>query len=504
MAYGVSLATHEELALLVRAGHGLIVLETPEETRALNTIRAAAALVDCSAWAWSCIRGLTSLSLTPPGRQPPESTQELAGCMNTLASLQPPWVVALLDAHRHVESADGCRMIREAAEWAGEQRCSICMIHPPTTLPDELERLATHLPYPLPDAPFLEDLVKRIYRELKKGNDTIDSNLTREGMSRIVEALVGLTALEAERIVRQVILRDHRLDAHDVEEMREAKRRAASSRGKLEILSASEGLDSLGGFIRLKEWLRRRSNAASRQAADFGLRPPRGLLLLGVPGCGKSAAARLIAGEWKRPLARLDAGSLYDRFIGASEQNLRESLRQAEAIAPCVLWMDEIEKAFASFSTGSADGGVSQRLFATLLSWMNDRESDVFLVATANDVSRLPSELMRKGRFDEVFFVDLPSADARRQILIIHLEKRRRKSKDFDLDTLVAESDGFSGAEIEQAVVAGLHRAFDHKRELTTDDILAELAETRPISVVMREAITRLRLWARDRCVSAD
>jgi len=226
--------------------------------------------------------------------------------------------------------------------------------------------------------------------------------------------------------------------------------------------------------------------------------------MLGIPGCGKSLCAKAVASDWQMPLLRLDPGVLYQKFIGESESQLRQALAQAEAMAPVVLWVDEIEKAFASASAGSADGGLSKRMFGTLLSWMQDHRHPIFIIATANDVSSLPPELMRKGRFDEIFFVDLPSPEVRKEIFEIHLRKRGMKPEQFDLQALVSTSEGFSGSEIEQAIVSATYVAAAGERSITGEDLVAELRQTRPLSVVMGERVAALREWASDRTVPAD
>jgi SpoVK/Ycf46/Vps4 family AAA+-type ATPase len=281
------------------------------------------------------------------------------------------------------------------------------------------------------------------------------------------------------------------------------KRQLVSDGGALEYVESPATIDDVGGLVHLKSWLAARERSFGDDAASFGLTPPRGVLLLGVQGAGKSLCAKAIATAWGRPLLRLDPGTLYDRYVGESERRLRDALRQAEAMAPIVLWIDEIEKGFASAAAQSTDGGLSQRMFGTLLTWMQDHAAPVFLVATANNIDALPPELLRKGRFDEIFFVDLPGAEARRVIFAIHLRRRGRDPESFDLDRLAGASDGFSGAEIEQAVVSALHGAFSAGREPTTEAIEEAVRTSPPLSVTMGEKIAALRRWARDRCVPA-
>jgi len=261
----------------------------------------------------------------------------------------------------------------------------------------------------------------------------------------------------------------------------------------------------VAGLGHLREWVRKRQSALTAEGRAFGLEPPKGVLITGVQGCGKSLAARAIAGEWGYDLARLDAGSLYDKYIGESERRLRKTLELAQKLAPMVLWIDEIEKAFASASGGAeSDGGLSQRLLATMLTWMQDREGGVFLAATSNNISSLPPEMLRKGRFDEIFFVDLPSEPSREELFALHLKKRGRDAAAFDLAKLAVASEGFSGAEIEQSIVAGLYTAFGQKAQLSTQILLAELHGTQPLSVTRAEEIQSLRTWAQSRAVPAD
>jgi SpoVK/Ycf46/Vps4 family AAA+-type ATPase len=261
----------------------------------------------------------------------------------------------------------------------------------------------------------------------------------------------------------------------------------------------------VAGLKRLRDWIAKRKSALTPEGRRFGLEPPKGILITGVQGCGKSLAARSVAGEWGYEMARLDAGVLYDKFIGESEKKLQKALELAQKLAPMVLWIDEIEKAFASAgSSGDADAGLSQRLLATLLTWMQDRESGVFLAATSNNISALPPEMLRKGRFDEIFFVDLPGAEVRAALFSLHLKKRARDPATFDLAKLASASEDFSGAEIEQAIVAGLYTAFSQKQKLTTEILIGEIRGTQPLSVTRAEDIQAIRDWAKTRAVSAD
>jgi SpoVK/Ycf46/Vps4 family AAA+-type ATPase len=328
--------------------------------------------------------------------------------------------------------------------------------------------------------------------------------LTQRELEQLVQMLRGLTTQEAARLVSAAIHDDGVLDGAQLPRIMEAKRARLGTLGCLESITADVSPEDIGGLRHLKRWLNLRREGFSARAREFGIDAPRGMLLLGVQGCGKSLCARVVASAWRMPLLRMDPGVLYQKFIGESEARLREALQQAESMAPVVLWIDEIEKAFASASSDSADGGLSQRMFGSLLTWMQDHSAPIFLIATANNIGQLPPELMRKGRFDEIFFVDLPAAAEREAIFAIHLRKRRRDKSQFDLGRLVAASEGFSGAEIEAAVISGLYQAFAANTQCTTDHLLAAMQATQPLSVLMREHVEQLRAWARCRCVPAD
>lgn len=498
MAYDLDRSDAERLSLLMRSGHGLIVMETHEERRGVRLVMEAAASIEQRCWAWSLVRGLVPLDRREG--QMASGTNDPTAALLHLISLTDRWVAIMADLQRHLDDPKVIRAAREAAEQAHRNGSTLVLLGPAMELPAELQRLAFPFPLTLPDTAFFEKLVKRVYREVLADNQQIGHELKREDFTRLTESLIGLTEIEAERIIRQVILEDGRLDARDVDRVRNAKRATIASHGQLEVLPVADNLDSLGGHDRLKDWLRKRRAAMSSKGREFGIEPPRGVLLLGVPGCGKSFCARLVAGEWRRPLLRLDVGGLYNRFIGNTEHNLREALRQADSMAPCVLWIDEIEKAFASEGGGDADGGVSQRLFGTMLTWMNDRRSDVFIIATANQVHRLPTELLRKGRFDEIFFIDLPPPEARQRIFEIHLSKRGRLAQSFDIETLAALTEGFSGAEIEQLIVDALHGAFSANEQLATHHVVEAVGRTKPMAVTMAERIASMRQWAESRC----
>jgi hypothetical protein len=408
----------------------------------------------------------------------------------------------MLDLAGHLKDERTLRTMREALQKVDAFGGNLVLLDPHEDLPPAVGAIATRFEVSFPDAQELEGIVRQTVRRVKEDRN-IEVSLTKDELDAIVRNLGGLDRRQAKQVILDVICDDARFDASDIPRILGRKRKAVGS-GPLEYVEAPVSLDEIGGLRALKDWLGARQNSLTEQAAEFGLAPPRGVLMLGVQGAGKSLSAKAVATAWQRPLLRLDAGNLYDRYIGESEKRLRDALHQAERMAPVVVWIDEIEKGFASAASHSSDGGLSKRMFGTLLTWMQEHTAPVFLVATANDISALPPELMRKGRFDEIFFVDLPGLEARHAILSVHLKKRKRDPKKFDLDTLAEASEGYSGAEIEQAIVGSLHQAYEKKKELTTEHIRAALKASPPLSVTMAERITELRQWAHGRCVPAD
>jgi len=331
-------------------------------------------------------------------------------------------------------------------------------------------------------------------------NNRAQVNLTKEDAEQIIKAAQGLTLAEAENAFAKAIAADGKLDKDDIGLVLDEKRQVIRKSGLLEYYPTEERLANVGGLENLKAWLTRRTAAFGEAARKFGLPEPKGMLLLGVQGCGKSLTAKAIAATWRLPLLRLDMGRIFSGLVGSSEENLRRAIRVAEGVAPAVLWIDEIEKALSGVaSSGQSDGGVTARVFGTLLTWLQEKTAPVFVVATANRIDLLPPELLRKGRFDEIFFIDLPAAPERREIFGIHVARRGRKPEAYDLGRLAELSEGFSGAEIEQAVVAGLYLAFGEQQELSQQHLEQSLRESVPLAATMREEIGKLRDWSRTR-----
>ena len=490
---------HDELRLLINSRHPIITIETPEEERVEHLLFDLASELNVPFYTWSVADGLGRFHGAPIyNSDSPE--QALAN----LAQIQGDAIFLLKDFARYCDNDRISRRLREIAEKFCTARRSIVITAAALQLPPDLQADAAPFQLGLPSAEDLLPAVRAALVELGREQQTpvvLDSG----GVAQLTQNLVGLPQEEALRTLRMAILSRKRIDAGLLDAILDAKRKAMRSEGLLESVRRDSSFADIAGLSNLRDWIGKRKSALTPEGRRFGLEPPKGILITGVQGCGKSLAARSVAGEWGYELARLDAGALYDKYVGESEKRLQKALEMAQKLAPMVLWIDEIEKAFASAgSSGDADAGLSQRLLATLLTWMQDRESGVFLAATSNNITVLPPEMLRKGRFDEIFFVDLPSAGVRSALFALHLKKRGREVAGFDLASLAAASEGFSGAEIEQSIVAALYTAFAQKQQLTTEILLGEIRTTRPLSVTRAEDVQAIRDWAKTRAVPAD
>ncbi|MCG3136934.1 MAG: ATP-dependent zinc metalloprotease FtsH [Phycisphaerae bacterium] len=490
----------EELKLLIRSRHPLITMETVEEAKAFDLITRTVHAMGLPLFGWSMASGMQRYR---PDHQMIGNTQKPREALRFMLAAEYPAVFVFMDLASQLNDAELARLLREGAQGCRTVNRAIILIDPLQQLPAGLKTMAVPLAIALPDAERLEVIVRRTFQELRSIYD-VEAVVTRADMEAIVRNLRGLTEDEVTRAISRALLNDGRLDQQDLQLLLEIKQEIIQESGLLEYIVVGEQLRDVGGLQKLRDWLAKRARGFSAEAKAFGIEPPRGILLLGVQGCGKSLMAKVVAAEWRLPLLRLDPSNLYDKYVGESEKRLRDAIRMADSIAPVILWIDEIEKAFASAAAHSTDGGLSQRMFGTLLSWLQERDSAIFVVATSNDVSALPPELLRKGRFDEIFFVDLPDEAARQEIFRVHLQRRKRKPEEFDLSALSLVAKGFSGAEIEQAVVSGLYTAFSTEQQLSTGILMAEMKQTQPLSVTMAERIEWLRDWARGRCVAAN
>jgi SpoVK/Ycf46/Vps4 family AAA+-type ATPase len=508
-----------DLRQLIRARFPLLYLQTPEETRALQAI--VAAFGDRSVrrrevYTWTVTNGLALL-----GDAGSPETRNPGSALAAAAKLDLASVVVFFDLHPWLgtpnQPADPqlVRQLRDLAQQYrdGSQARMLILVAPVLRIPTELENTVTVVDFPLPDQARLRELLAGMI-EANKASKSVTVDLG-EGPDAVLDALargaLGLTLSEAENAFARAMADDNRLDRNDIPVVLNEKRQIIRRSGVLEVVTSTLALTDIGGLANLKAWLVKRTGAWTAEAGRYGLPAPKGALVTGVPGCGKSMTAKAMASAWSIPLIRLDIGKVFAGLVGASEENMRKALDTAEAIAPCVLWIDEIEKGFASAS-GERDSGTSARVFGSFLTWMQERTAPVFVIATANDISRLPPEFMRKGRFDEIFFIDLPTRAERVDIFRLHLRSRLADGPDlgdFDVtEPLLAEladaTEGFTGSEIEQAVISACFDAFDGRRHLRTDDLRHAIATTVPLSVTQAEDIAALRAWASLRAVSAS
>jgi len=490
---------HDELQILINSRTPIITVETSEEDRLEKLLLAIAAQLAVPFYTWSVTTGLKRFAgAALYNSDDPEKA------LANIASITGDAIFLLKDFARYCENDHISRRLRDlGANFCSAHR-SIVISAASLELPPELKCESTAFQLGLPGAEELLAVVNQVLVEASREVRTSVS-LDANDISQLARNLLGLTQDEAAHTLRKCLLAHGKADDGLLSNVLDAKNAILRSDGLLETVRRDSSFTNVAGLKHLREWVDKRRSALTTEGRQFGLVPPKGVLITGVQGCGKSLAARSIAGEWGVELARLDAGRLYDKYVGESEKRLRQTLDLAQKLAPVVLWIDEIEKAFASAGTsGEADAGLSQRLLATLLTWMQEREPGVFLAATSNNISALPPEMLRKGRFDEIFFVDLPTADVRATLFVLYLKKNSRNPASFVLPKLAAASEGFSGAEIEQAVAAGLYTAFDQKQQLSTEILVAEIKATEPLSATRAEDIQAIRDWAKSRAVPAD
>ncbi|WP_410636960.1 AAA family ATPase [Amycolatopsis sp. lyj-346] len=506
----------DELTQLLQARYPLLVVETHEEQRVLREIRAVAEdgtrlRTPRRVHVWSSTTGLA-----PAGGPPITETRAASAALERVHGWGEPAVFVFLDLHPSLVSEGGHRpdpeVVRRLRELAAVFKTrpvplSVILVSPSLPVPPELEHDATVVDFPLPDQRQIGELLDGMVAAHRQN---VRISIDRDDRDVIVAAARGLTLPEAENAFARALVEGGGLDPSDLELILAEKRQAVRRSGMLDIVPAETGFDAVGGLDRLKRWLTKRTGTWTPAAAAYNLAAPKGLLLTGVPGCGKSLSAVCVANMWRLPLLRLDLGRVFAGLVGSSEKNIRTVIRTAEGIAPCVLWVDEIEKGLAG-AGGGGDGGTARRVFGTFLSWMQEKSAPVFVMATANQVGSLPPEFLRKGRFDEIFFVDLPSAPERATIWRIHLGKRVTDpfvGSELRLDdALFAElagiSAGYSGAEIEQAVLSGLVDAFAEKRPLRREDLVRAVRSTVPLSVTQADEILAIRNWAETRAVAA-
>jgi SpoVK/Ycf46/Vps4 family AAA+-type ATPase len=484
-----------DLEVMIASRFPIISIESQEEGRVLQLLSRIAAAKQMNCQVWSVAEGLHG-PLSGAPAQPSDATAALRQI-----DAAPAGLYVLLDFHPYLANPVNVRLIRKIAQDYEVTARTLVLVSYGLQVPPELEKLTARFQLSLPDAEAIKAILKEEVQAWESAHPGSTVQGEREAFDTLLRHLGGLCAEDVRRLARTAIAGEGAITMEQVGRIVSRKHELLAKESVLSFEIDTARFSDVAGLANLKRWLEQRKDAFLGDAAALGLDVPKGIMLLGVQGCGKSLAAKATAGAWSVPLMRLDFGALYNKFLGETERNLREALKVADAMAPCVLWMDELEKGVA---TNDNDGGESRRLLGTLLTWMAERKTKVFLVATSNDIEALPPELVRKGRLDEIFFVDLPEAAAREEIFRIHLRRRKQDPLSFDLPALVGKSEGFSGAEIEQAVVGALYAAHAGGAKLATENVLAELARTRPLSVVMAEKIAYLRVWARDRTVKAD
>lgn len=478
----------EKITHYIRAGYAGLYLVSHEEQRVEAELKAIAASLKHGLYAWSATAGLIDTA-TGTSRGPQDPMEVLGA----LAELPEDSIVLLRDYHLFFDDPNPIllRQLKDQLRAGKTKGHTVAVLGCRLKLPPELEREFIVVDFTLPGAEELGEVLSGILKSTGKKRPAAEST------AALLDAARGLTTTEAEDAFALSVVETGELNPVVV--ARE-KAQAVKKNGLLELIETAESLDSIGGLDRLKEWLLKRREAFSPRAKEYGLPVPKGVLMLGIPGCGKSLTAKATASVFGVPLLRLDAGRIFAGLVGQSESNLRSVIQTAEAIAPCVLWIDELEKGFAgSKSSGSTDGGTSSRVFGSFISWMQEKRSPVFIVATANDVSQLPPELLRKGRWDELFFVDLPTREEREAIWQIQIGKFQRDAQGFDVPQLAKATESFTGSEIEQVFIEALYRAFEQEEEPTDLTIGAALVDFVPLSKLMGESMTALRTWAKGR-----
>jgi len=477
----------KELDVLLRARVTLIILVTVEEQRALDVIRTVCEHGERACWTWD---GADHFQWLTAGDGALPAAKEAVAALEQIEKAPDGMLFVLKDFHESWSQAANKRKLRNVAQRLRYTKKAILITSPTSKIPDEMKDEAVVLDFPLPSAAELESVLSRLTKA-----PGVRVNLTKHGREKIIQAALGLSAVQAHRVFAKAIVLDGVLDDRDIDLVTEEKKQIIRESKALEFQTVNMTAEDVGGLTALKDWLRLRERGFTEEARAYGLPFPKGIALIGIPGTGKSLTAKMIAGSWRLPLLRLDVGSLFGSYMGESEERARRALQLAEAVAPCILWLDEMEKGLAH---GDQDSGTSTRVFGYILTWMQERTAPCFVVAAANDISHLPSELLRKGRFDEIFFLDLPTLEERRAIVTVHLNKRQRIPQDFDVERLAEDSAGYVGAEIEQAIIDAMYVGFDAGREFTTEDIAASLKRQIPLSVSQRETVDFLRQWLQE------
>jgi ATP-dependent 26S proteasome regulatory subunit len=496
-----------EIETLIRARYPILYVITSEEMRVQEVLVDIANRRQKKVFEWTYSSGIVPAGASiqsQKGRNP--ATKEPLAALDLVIDQIEPAIFLFKDFHPFLTRNNFAviRRLKDIALHLRNSRKTIVLISPVMEIPAELDKEITVINFPPPAKEDLAALLDKAVEDVRDSQQ-VQIELDGDGRERLLQAALGLTLGEAENVFAKIIVKNQRLSAEDVNEVFAEKQQIIRKSGLLEYYAAEEDFASVGGLSVLKDWLNKRAVAFTAEAHAFGLPPPKGVLLLGVQGCGKSLCAKAVSRLWQLPLLRFDMGRMFGSLVGSSEENVRRAIAVAESVAPAVLWVDEIDKAFTgSQSSGVADGGTTARVFGTFLTWLSEKSAPVFVVATANDVSQLPPELLRKGRLDEIFYVDLPLDEERAEIFRIHLAKRNRNPEEFDIPALVATSQEFSGAEIEAAIISALYDAFYAKQELATTHVFTALSQTVPLARTMAEKVSEQRNWAIGRARNAS
>jgi ATP-dependent 26S proteasome regulatory subunit len=492
--------SEREVLDLIRARYSLLYIVSSEEQRVEESLLKLARRRDMKLGAWSITRGFVQKFGTLKGGDVKDPIKAL----EYINSTEGRGLFVLRDFHAFLNDPTVVRKLRDLAQDLRKAQKHVFILSAVTKIPPELEKDLSIIDWDLPNRPEINSVVEGLLRQLPAGCDPGPAK-DAEGREQIVDAALGLTLIEAENTLAKSIVRHKTFNMPTI---LSEKKHIIRKSGILEYYEAEENLDGIGGLEILKTWLTKRRHAFTSEAREFGLPMPKGILLLGVPGCGKSLTAKAVGAAWQMPLLRLDVGKIFGGLVGASEENIRKALKTAEAVAPAILWLDEMEKGFSGTgSSNMSDGGTTSRVFGTFVTWMQEKTSPVFVIATANDVRALPPELLRKGRFDEIFFVDLPTQEERFEVLKIHLRKKGRNFSHLDIPRLIEAMPDFSGSEVEQVVVSALYEAFDtdpHNRDLSTEQLLHGAKEIVPLAVTMQEKIADMREWSKTRARPAS
>lgn len=492
------ISSKREIEDLVKARYPLIYVVSHEEARVEESLKKLCIEREMRLEVWSITEGMRVLANGSGTRDVKDPLKALEHVNRGEGRA----LYILRDFHPFTKDPTVVRRLRDLSFSLRRTKKSVIILSPVQKVPPELEKAMSAIVYwELPNRTEIEAIARRLVPQAPAPVQK-EASERPEFIEHVVEAALGLTEVEAENVFAKSMVRTH---TFDIKTILDEKKQIIRKNGLLEYYERTESIGDVGGLVTLKDWVKKRRHAFGKKAREFGLPLPKGMLLIGVPGTGKSLTAKAVGSLWEMPLLRLDVGKIFAGLVGSSEENIRKVTQTAEAIAPAILWIDEIEKGFSGTgSSGQTDGGTTSRVFGSFITWMQEKESPVFVIATANDVSQLPPELLRKGRFDEIFFCDLPTRDERRQIFEVHIQKKGRSPEEFDLGKLADATQEFSGAEIEQGIVQGLYDAFDSGTELGTEGLLHALAEIVPLSVTMREKIDAMRDWARTRARPAS